>query len=70
MGIRRIWVEMSGIRVGMMEISVGMMGMRGIRVGIPGIMLEMMEMRRIRVGIREREGSISPSNFYGQLPDY
>ena len=44
-------------------------GMRGIRVGMRGIKV------RIFVFITsaklpEPEGSISPSSFYGQLPDY
>ena len=76
MGTRGIKAGMRGIRVGMQGMGVGMLGMRGMRgikVGMRGIRVILCENLRVHClgdKIPEREGSISPSRFYGQLPNY
>ena len=76
MGTWRIRVRTRGIKVGMWKIRVGLRGM-GVRMW--GIRVGMWESERFFVRIfafialakiQESEGSISPSSFYGQLPDY
>ena len=62
-------VGMQGIKVGIWGIMVGMLG-SGCECGESGCFFVRIFMFIASAKIPEREESISPSSFHGQLPDY